>query len=50
MPGPNVLQHILIGTGLGVVMAAAWRGYTNGEKEATQNFYKAYNAAQAGKK
>ena len=43
--GPNVLQHILIGTGIGCVMAGAWRAYTNGEKQATAEFYKAYNAA-----
>ena len=48
--GPNVTQHILIGTGIGCVMAAIWRGYTNGEMKATTDFYRAYNAAQAAKK
>ena len=48
--GPNVTTHILIGTGIGVVMAGIWRAYTNSEKTATANFYRAYNAAQNGKK
>ena len=44
--GPNVLAHIFIGTGIGVVMAGVWRTYTNGEKKATADFYRAYNDAQ----